>query len=60
MDRLREIVNGIGIWKGLALFCALSVAVFLIGLLLGVFDHNPSDEGGVRIIYVAPIGERRF
>lgn len=60
MDRLREIANGIGLLKGLALFCAFSAGVFLIGFLLGVFDHNPADEGEVRTIYVPPTGERRF
>lgn len=60
MDRLREIANGIGLWRGLALFCVFSAIVFLIGLLLGVFDYNPTDEGEIRTIYVAPIGERRF
>ena len=60
MDRIREIANCIGLLKGLALFCAFSVAVFLLGLLLGVFDYNPTDEGEIRTIYVPPTGERRF
>ena len=60
MDRIRQIANGIGLLRGFALFCAFSAVVFLLGVLLGVFDHNPSDEGGVRTIYAPPTGERRF
>lgn len=60
MDRVRQIAHGIGLLKGLALFCAFSATVFVIDWLLGMFDHNPADEGGVRTIYVPPTGERRF
>lgn len=60
MDRLREIANGIGLLRGFVLFCVFSAIVFLIGLLLGVFAYNPTDEGEVRTIYMPPTGERRF
>lgn len=60
MDRLREIANGIGVLKGLLGFLIFAVFVFSIGWLLGVFDYNPSDEGGVKTIYQPPTGERRY
>jgi hypothetical protein len=59
-DRLREIANGIGVLKGLLSFLAFSAFVVCVGWLLGVFDHDPTDDGGVKIIYQPPMGERRY
>lgn len=60
MDRLRKLTNGRGVAKGIAGFVIFSAAIFLVGLIIGVFDNNPSDEGGVSVTYKPPIGERRY
>lgn len=60
MDRLRQLANGIGLLKGLLGFLAFSAIVFLLGWTLGVFDYNPADEGGTKVIYQPPTGERRY
>jgi len=60
VDRLRELANGIGVPKGLLAFLAASAIVVLIGWMLGVFDYNPTDEGGAKVIYQPPTGERRY
>lgn len=60
MDSLQKLANGLGVWRGLLAFLVFSVTVVTVGWLLGVFDYNPADDGGVRLIYQPPTGERRY
>jgi hypothetical protein len=58
--QLEELAKGKGLLKGVGLFLAASAAVALLAAVLGFFDHDPADEGGPRIIYQPPAGERRY
>ena len=44
----------------LAAFLLFSAIGFGLGEWIGVFDHDPADEGGERRYYQPPTGERRF
>ena len=45
---------------GIIGFIVFSIAVFLIGLALGIYEYDPADDGYIGQTYNAPIGDRRY
>lgn len=46
--------------EGLIGFLVFSVIIFMIGLALGAFKHDPAEDGWIEVIHHPPSGERRY